>query len=188
MSFARSSSSLWWDTPMKCSQVESILSDYLDGELSPVQAAQVRDHLHKCLRCEARWRMLRQTVRLVAHLGNEKCPVDLRPAVALAVQSPRADRDRRAPLLSVALFGSAGTLVAAAALAAVLLVKPVPSGAQPVESDVLPAVVAEVPVHEQYDLATGMGTTDGLLLALPSEEKVPPASRIQVGPSTTRNN
>lgn len=172
---------------MKCSQVESILSDYLDGELNPVQAAQVRDHLHRCVRCEARWRMLRQTVRLVAHLGNEKCPVDLRPAVALAVQDHCVERSVRSPRLHFALFGSAGSLVAAAALA-MMLIKPHSSRPSlPVAPPELPAVVAEVPVHEQYDLATGLGTTDGLLLSLP-EGRDTEKSDVQVGPRVLRNN
>ena len=62
-----------------------MLSDYLDGNLSAGQAKPVREHLDGCTRCRGDWEMLRATGRLVAHLGGETCPVDLRPSIERAI-------------------------------------------------------------------------------------------------------
>ena len=129
---------------MKCSQVQSVLSEYLDGELSIVQAAGVREHLDCCVCCEARWRMLRQTVRLVAHMGQEKCPVDLRTPVAMAVQHRYAGRRSRFPFVPFAVISGAGTALAALVVGLSMLRPDIAVGRLeatiPVEQ---PAVVAE---------------------------------------------
>ena len=158
---------------MKCSQVQSVLSEYLDGELSIVQAAGVREHLDCCVCCEARWRMLRQTVRLVAHMGQEKCPVDLRAPVAMAVQHRYAGRRARFPFIPFAVISGAGTALAALVVGLSMLRPDIAVGgleaAIPAEQ---PAVVAEAPVHDRFELATGLGSTaDGILLAIRSDEQ-----------------
>ena len=154
---------------MKCSQVQTSLSEYLDGGLGPVQGAHVREHLDHCEGCAAQWRALRQTVRLVAHLGNEKCPVDLRASVALAVQERTVRAARRPLFLSPRVLSGGGAFVAAATvLTGFVLLKPqMASGTLPRNvQQVQAAVAAQIPVHDQYNLATGLGTTDGLLLSL----------------------
>lgn len=155
---------------MKCSHIQSLLSEYLDGQLSAAQAEQVERHLTACDGCQGRWRMLRRTVRLVAHLGQEKCPVDLRAPVALAVSQTPAQRRLRFPLPMAALSGVATGIACLALLAGV--VHPLfPGAVLPVHlNGEMPAVIADAAeppsVHEQYDLTQGMGL-DGLLLALP---------------------
>lgn len=170
---------------MKCSQIQSLLSEYLDGDLSPVQAAHVREHLDECCVCEARWRMLRQTVRLVAHMGTERCPVDLRASVSLAVQERYTGTSRRSPFFRVALLSGASTAVAAAAVGVVLFRTHVNPATLPIPQQAQAAVVAEAPVHEQYDLATGLGTADGLLLSLPERgERNERSAQPERGPYT----
>ena len=72
---------------MQCSAIQPLLSDYLDGSLSSAQARPVREHLDGCVRCRRDWEMLRATGRLVAHLGGETCPVDLRDSIERAICS-----------------------------------------------------------------------------------------------------
>ena len=157
---------------MKCSHCQSILSDYLDGELSPVQASHVRHHLEDCDVCAPRWRALRQTVRLVGHLGHERCPVDLRAGVTMAVQSRYAGRQFRFPVLPTAAVTGAALTGLAIGLAFLRVGAAVPD----MEASLPPAqsMVAEAPVHDQFDLATGLGSVDGLLLSLPTERRTSP--------------
>jgi len=46
---------------MKCEQVTSQLSAYMDGELPPQQAEEVRRHLAECPACAEEYRLLSQT-------------------------------------------------------------------------------------------------------------------------------
>lgn len=177
---------------MKCSHIQSLFSEYLDGQLSAAQADLVERHLTACDGCQSRWRMLRRTVRLVAHLGQEKCPVDLRARVALAVAGSRPKPAFRFPLPLAAVSGVATGLAALGVLAALF---------RPGLTDGLPeklkgetaAVVAEAPetaaVHDQVGLAQGMGL-DGLLLALPPDEAREERARLsgELVPRTHKNN
>jgi anti-sigma factor RsiW len=157
---------------MKCSHIQSVLSEYLDGQLSHVQSSQVERHLLSCDECQGRWRMLRRTVRLVGHLGHEKCPVDLRATVAQATQARPAPSPWRSSVPAAAASGIAAGVVCLL-LTAHLMRPTFGNGGLPARlAGANPAVVMEAvdaPVHDQYDLAAGMGSVDGLLLALPPE-------------------
>jgi anti-sigma factor RsiW len=144
----------------------------VDGQLSQVQASQVERHLLSCDECQGCWRMLRRTVRLVGHLGHEKCPVDLRATVAKATQGRPAPPPWRPSAPAAAASGIAAGMVCLL-LTAHLLRPTFGNGSLPARlAGTGPAVIAEAaepPVHDQYDLAAGMGSVDGLLLALPPE-------------------
>jgi anti-sigma factor RsiW len=159
---------------MKCSHIQSVLSEYLDGQLSHVQATQVERHLTACDQCQSHWRLLRKTVRLVGHLGHEKCPVDLRATVTQATQRHRV-RPRRVFTTPMAAATGVAAGLFGLVLAFGLLRTPFGHGTAPAHlASGEPAVIAEAiepSVHDQYDLAAGMGSVDGLLLALPSERK-----------------
>jgi len=175
---------------MKCSQVQSLLSDYLDGELTAGQAAQVRGHLEHCGRCDTKWRMLRRTVRLVAHLGHERCPVDLRPGVALAVEQRYAGRRWSLPFGGALAFSGMAAVTVLFVSAMLLFWRP-GTARGPLVSPVVSVaseVVAEAPLHEQYDLATGLGTTDGLLLAIPPEKKRQAVELEKLRPEAEKSN
>ena len=45
---------------MRCSRARSLLSPYLDGELSENNAQQVRDHLQRCANCREAWQQIEQ--------------------------------------------------------------------------------------------------------------------------------
>jgi anti-sigma factor RsiW len=178
---------------MKCSHIQSVLSEYLDGQLSHVQATQVEQHLTVCDSCQGQWRLLRKTVRLVAHLGHEKCPVDLRATVAMATQG-RAPAPRWHLGLPLAAAAGVATGVTGLILMAGLLHPAL--GGRTLRAHLAsgePALVAEAvepPLHDQYDLAAGMGSVDGLLLALPTERGHIKRPRIsaQLRPRTNQSN
>jgi anti-sigma factor RsiW len=159
---------------MKCSQVQSQLSDYLDGQLSPGRTEAVRRHLAACPPCEAAWRGLRRTVRLVAHLGHEKCPVDLRATIGMAVAEAGAPPAAASGLPYGRL--AAGASLAALAGAAVFLVAPRAPAALVTAAPPPPLrAAATAELHDQYALTTSLGTTDGLLLSLPGARPRRPA-------------
>jgi anti-sigma factor RsiW len=66
---------------MTCERVLELLSDYLDGELSPASMAGVRSHLRRCPGCEQEHEALRRTVQLLALHGRQTVPVDCREHV-----------------------------------------------------------------------------------------------------------
>ena len=48
-----------------CSQIVALLSDYLDGDISPEMKQLVEAHLAKCHRCAVVYSTTRQTLRIV---------------------------------------------------------------------------------------------------------------------------
>jgi anti-sigma factor RsiW len=154
---------------MKCNQTINLLSDYLDGGLTPQVGEQVRSHLECCPQCRREWSALRQTVRLVGHFGTEKCPVDLKSHVLAAIQPQRPAPRPVFPFRRLTLWGGAATGVAAAVAGVMLLRFGGPPPANVHLPTAPPAVVAESRLHEQYDLVNGLGAADGRLLSLPPE-------------------
>ncbi|HTE17800.1 MAG TPA: zf-HC2 domain-containing protein [Armatimonadota bacterium] len=169
---------------MKCSHCESLTSAYLDGELAEAQMERVREHLASCPRCAEDFNLLRRSVRLVGHLGQESCPVDLRASIAAAIPSARRERYSLSPRRFVPLWGGAVAGMAALVAAATLLHvgEPQPS-VTTAQAIAIPAATPEGTLHEQYDLATGLGTADGLLLSIPAEARAV-APGIAPNPST----
>lgn len=156
---------------MNCPRIQPLLSDYLDGELNAERAEAVEHHLSGCPRCANLLRELRGTVRIVAHLGRQRCPVDLRAAVVQSIARPPA---RRATglLFRRLLAALAGGTAVAATLAFPLALQRSPghltTGGQ-ANGETIPSLVA--PVHVQYNMATSLGTADGLLLSLPANQE-----------------
>lgn len=66
---------------MTCEKVRQLLSDYLDGELSPAVTEGVQSHLYRCSHCERELQALRRTVQLLAVYGRQRVPVDCRGPV-----------------------------------------------------------------------------------------------------------
>lgn len=153
---------------MNCPRIQPLLSDYLDGELNAERAAAVEHHLAECPDCSRLWQELRGTVRIVAHLGRQRCPVDLRPAVMQAVSRTPA-RPAAGLLLRriVTAVAGGGAVIAGFALPFMLQHSgaPLPSGDR-LPGNGGPSLAS--PVHVQYNMATSLGTADGLLLSLPT--------------------
>ncbi len=55
-----------------CDKCEELMQQYLDGQLSPIEVRQAKEHLARCSWCEKRYRF----------------EVDLRHFVRIAVQEP----------------------------------------------------------------------------------------------------
>lgn len=55
---------------MNCSKAESLLSSYLDGELSAGDLRSLREHLHQCSGCALELEGLRRVKTLVGSMGT----------------------------------------------------------------------------------------------------------------------
>jgi anti-sigma factor RsiW len=168
---------------MNCPKIQLLLSDYLDGELTAERAAAVEQHLDGCADCARLWKELRGTVRIVGHLGRQRCPVDLRGVVMQSVARTPA-RPAAAVLLRRLLVVTAGGGAVLASLASPLFLPH--AAARLSRTSDRPGLTADealiAPVHIQYNMANSLGTADGLLLSLPAgPESVPqaPQNRVQ---------
>ena len=105
------------------------LSDYLDGEISPGDAAEVEAHLDECASCGALLRELEEVQRQARALPDRFPTRDLWPGILGAIQraasgdpqvielhplapSPRAERERRGLRLSYIQAAAAGLVLA----------------------------------------------------------------------------
>ena len=59
---------------MTCRQVVELMTDYLDGTLSPVDQARFEEHIAGCDGCRAYLAQLRTTRTVVGELANESLP------------------------------------------------------------------------------------------------------------------
>jgi anti-sigma factor RsiW len=66
---------------MTCTETREVLSPYLDGELSPSEAAEVGVHLDACAACREELGALRLTSRLTASLPSTRLTTDLASTV-----------------------------------------------------------------------------------------------------------
>lgn len=153
---------------MNCHKVQTYLSEYLDGELDTERAGSLERHLEHCPACAAEWHSLRATVRLIGHMGRQECPVDLRASVLQAVTASPARRTRPSLFQRALAVSLGGSAILACLTLPVVLQRATLEGAG------LPGMLAQpyqptpAPVHTEYDMATVLGPTDGLLLAIPA--------------------
>ncbi|MDF2629955.1 MAG: hypothetical protein K0R39_3786 [Symbiobacteriaceae bacterium] len=84
---------------MNCDGVSSLLSAYLDGELSPGELLRVEEHLRRCHACADEVDSLRQTVALVASLEEVEVPASFQMQLhqRLVALGPPVAAVRRAP-------------------------------------------------------------------------------------------
>lgn len=79
---------------MKCSEVQSLFSLYLDGGLTGAQMQQVAAHTEACAPCRVEYEQLQSTQRLVAGLGKRQAPPDLALRLRVALSQARAQSYR----------------------------------------------------------------------------------------------
>ena len=65
---------------LSCQELVELVTDYLEGALSPVDSARFEDHIGRCGACSIYLAQMRQTIEVLGHL----------PADAL---TPEAERD-----------------------------------------------------------------------------------------------
>ena len=63
---------------LTCKEVVEIVSDYLEGALSPEDRARFDQHLTACAGCTHYVEQMRETIRLTGMLTEEQVPVDQR--------------------------------------------------------------------------------------------------------------
>ena len=63
---------------LTCKEVVEIVSDYLEGALSPEDRARFDQHLAACDGCTHYVEQMRETIRLTGMLTEEQVPVDQR--------------------------------------------------------------------------------------------------------------
>jgi hypothetical protein len=73
-----------------CQQVVELVTDYLEGALSPDQAALFEQHLNFCDGCEWYLDQMRTTIATVGQIGEEDVP----PAMRDRLLSAFRDRGR----------------------------------------------------------------------------------------------
>lgn len=74
---------------MRCEQVQSMLSAYADGELSPRQASHVSLHLASCEGCRGESAALRDVVAALRAIAEEELPTGLHGAILNALDVAR---------------------------------------------------------------------------------------------------
>ncbi len=54
---------------MNCRRISSLISAYIDGELTGEEMLEIRRHLHDCGSCQEQYESLRDTKQAIAHLA-----------------------------------------------------------------------------------------------------------------------
>jgi len=71
---------------MNCNRIHTLLNDYIDGDISEKQRAEVEGHLAACDNCQKEFESLRRTVALVRDLPQVPAPVDVTETICAAVK------------------------------------------------------------------------------------------------------
>jgi len=150
---------------MNCRQADERLSAYLDGELTPPEAEEVRRHLASCAACRAAFEQLQRTVQAVKDLPVVLAPKDFRARVMADVQSDAGTAvEKKAPRWRM-LWPAAAAVLIAVVLA---LIGDRPSPRRPAKTaESLPEAAAEkrdaesaamtVPTDEKMRSLDGVG-------------------------------
>ena len=150
---------------MRCSEIQDMLSVYLDDELKPAQTARLEAHFRVCPRCAEELDLTRATIALSQSLDEVEVPSGFRAALHSRLLE---ENRRRHPLRSAAggawRFGSwvrkmpvaaAAALALAVALGAVLTTSALRRPAGPsvafVDAQSGPAPVEPAPVRPELD-------------------------------------
>ena len=75
---------------LTCREVVEIVSDYLEGALSPEDRARFDAHLETCDGCTAYVEQMRETIRLTGMLTEEQVPVEQRERLRQAFRDWKA--------------------------------------------------------------------------------------------------
>ena len=79
---------------MTCSEVNGMLSPYLDGAVTGTEMLGLQAHMEQCPACMREYTLLRQTQQLVLSLGRVKEPADLGLKLRLAISREAAEARR----------------------------------------------------------------------------------------------
>jgi anti-sigma factor RsiW len=77
---------------MNCRQVVELMTDYLEGALSPVERARFEDHIAGCDGCRAYLQQLRTTRRVLGRLADEPVPAAVEKELLETFRSWRSSK------------------------------------------------------------------------------------------------
>jgi anti-sigma factor RsiW len=76
-------------TAISCREVVEVITDYLEGKLSPEDAAIFEAHLAICNGCQWYLDQIRTTIATVGRIEDEEVPAGLRDTVLAAFRNRR---------------------------------------------------------------------------------------------------
>ena len=76
-------------TAISCQEVVEVITDYLEGNLSPENVAIFEAHLGLCDGCRWYLDQMRITIATVGHIGDTEVPGELRDTVLAAFRNRR---------------------------------------------------------------------------------------------------
>lgn len=106
-----------------CAKISKQLADFAEGYLSAGRRESVRLHLQHCVNCSAELAALERTREMLNSTAIEQAP-DRWEAILPSLAPRRSSSSARAWFSRYRIESTAGAVVAAAALAAVLLIGP----------------------------------------------------------------
>ena len=77
---------------LTCMELVTIVTEYLDGALSPGDRARFDRHLAECGGCSAYLDQMRRTIRVAGSLSEDAIPADARDALLRAFRGWKAGR------------------------------------------------------------------------------------------------
>ena len=69
---------------LTCKELVEVVTDYLEGRLSPVDRARFEAHIADCEYCDAYLEQMRQTIRVLGRLPEESLSSKARDALLVA--------------------------------------------------------------------------------------------------------
>jgi anti-sigma factor RsiW len=75
---------------LACREVVELVTDYIEGALSPEQAARVEAHLAACDGCTTYVEQIRETIRLAGRVSEDQISAKAREALVNAFRSWRS--------------------------------------------------------------------------------------------------
>jgi len=76
-------------TAISCQEVVEVITDYLEGKLSPDEAAILEAHFAICDGCQFYLDQMRITIATVGRVADEEVPAELRDTVLAAFRNRR---------------------------------------------------------------------------------------------------
>lgn len=137
-----------------CKRISELISDYVDGTVSPADERLVSEHIAACEDCK---RAVARTRMLVSQLGGLKAevPFDLWSGVSRRISEKQDQKSTRGRLLGLSGWKAVAIPLAAAAAAALIFTVRVPESTVPTQGN-KPAspqqqVTQAAPVSSEYN-------------------------------------
>jgi hypothetical protein len=77
---------------MRCSRAERLISDHIDGLLSPKHAQKLENHLKKCLKCKNLQSEMRSMVNVAKQLEDVSLSKDLWPSIKSRISEKETEK------------------------------------------------------------------------------------------------